>query len=163
MKRIISCLLIAAITLFSGCSFGKPKLEPNAFYVEVDVKCEGVYILECEYSLDGEPMGGRSVQNADFEKDIPENATEYFRFLPKDFPASAEVEQGLFGIHFTVIDKNGARYAALLAPEKYCGSVCEPRANADGVYEWSRNAQFGNEYRFALEKSQAEYLIYPIN
>lgn len=68
MKRIISCLLLAAVTLLSGCSVVKPKLDPNAFYVEVDVKSEGVYILECKYSLDGESVGGRSVQNADFAK-----------------------------------------------------------------------------------------------
>lgn len=48
MKRIILCLLIAAVMLLAGCSFGKPKLDPNKFYVEVDVKCGGVYILEGE-------------------------------------------------------------------------------------------------------------------
>lgn len=163
MKRIISCLLIAAATLLSGCSVGKPKLDPNAFYVEVDVKCGGVYILECEYSLDGEPVGGRSVQNADFAKDIPEGDTEYCRFLPEDFPSSADIESGVFGISFTIVDRDGTRHAAVPAPERYGGAYYALNANADGINEWSRNARFGNEYRFALEKLQDEYLIYPIN
>ncbi len=163
MKRIISCLLLAAVTLLSGCSVVKPKLDPNAFYVEVDVKCEGVYILECEYSLDGEPVGGRSVQNADFAKDIPEGDTEYCRFLPEDFPSSADVEGGVFGISFTIVDINGTRRAAVPAPERYVGTYYALNTNEDCINEWSWNAQFSGECKFALEKSQGGYSIYPIN
>lgn len=87
MKRIISCLLIAAATLLSGCSVGKPKLDPNAFYVEVDVKCGGVYILECEYSLDGEPVGGRSVQNAISRRIFRRAIRSITDFFPRIFQA----------------------------------------------------------------------------
>lgn len=163
MKRIISCMLLVTVMLLSGCSVGKPKLDLNAFYVEVDVKCEGVYILECEYSLDREPVGGRSVQNADFAKDIPEGDTEYYRFLPEDFPSSADVESGVFGISFTIVDRDGTRHAVISAPEKYSGTDYTLNTNEAGIDEWSRNPQFGDKYRFALEKSKDEYLIYPIN
>lgn len=163
MKRIILCLLIAAVMLFSGCSFGKSKLDPNAFYVEVDVKCGGVYILEGEYSLDGEPMGGRSMQNANFEKDIPENDTLYYGFSPEDFPSSANVENGTFGISFEVVDRDGTRHTVIPAPEKYGGAYYAPKANADGIDEWSWQVQFGGEYKFALESSQGGYLIYPVS
>lgn len=163
MKRIISCVMIAAVMLFSGCSNGAPGLDPNAFYVEVNVNCEGVYILEGEYSLDGEPMGGRSIQNADFAEDIPEGDTEYYRFLPEDFPDFSDAESGLFGISFEVADRDGTRHTVIPAPEKYGGTDYAPNANADGIDEWRWQAQFGGEYKFALESSQGGYIIYPMN
>lgn len=163
MKRIILCLLIAAVTLLAGCSNGAHGLDPNAFYVEADVKCEGVYILEGEYSLDGVPMGGRSIQNANFEMDLPKGDTEYYRFLPEDFPDSADVDRSTFGISFEVVDRDGTRHTVIPAPEKYGGTDYAPNANADGIDEWRWQAQFGGEYKFALESSQGGYLIYPVS
>lgn len=162
MKRIISCLSIAAVLLLSGCSNYTPKLDPNKFYVEVDVKCEGVYILEGEYSLDGKPMGGRSTQNGNFEKDILKDNTLYFGFSAEDFPASDNAENGLFGISFEVADRDGTRHTVIPA-EEYNGAYYAANVNSDAINEWSWNARFGGEYKFAIESSQGGYSIYPTN
>ncbi len=104
------------------------------------------------------------MQEADFEKDIPENDTMHYNFFPEDFSGTVDmIEDGVFGISFTVVDRDGTRHAVQPAPEKYGSDDYTLDANEAGFDEWRRSAQFGDAYHFALEKSQDGYSIYPTN
>lgn len=110
MKHKIIVVLLFALLLLCACNNVGTQIEPNesTFLVNFHHDCsDDIYGIHFEYYLDGTPIGGGVVGNANGSK-LSTKDVLVKDFISDDFPENAELSQ--FELELFVVDKNGDEY-----------------------------------------------------
>lgn len=151
MKRVILAAL--PLLLLTACSAGKPRPSDDEFFVTVELGTS-IKGAALEYSLGGEPQGGRMLTDA-FGGLFGEGERLRFDFTARDFEFPEKLSAEKFGVYFTVLDEDGCEFRAEL-PESFRSAFFT--LTVDG---WEWRADFGGEYAFSLERTENGYMISP--
>ena len=91
MKKLLIILLLVMGMLVTGCQKKEVTAGENEFIVIVELAAEDreICVLNCDYFLEKDLKGGRSVCNAN--QKTPLKGELYFNFEPADFPAGADI------------------------------------------------------------------------
>lgn len=104
IKNFIMAICLVTVILFSGCASEEITASADEFVLAVTLETQSpIYRLSCEYYLDGELMGGLSVENADGD---PLEGRKTFRFSGENFPEDADLSG--FSANFFVTTSPGA-------------------------------------------------------
>lgn len=109
-KAITALLILLSLLGLCACSNAGTQIKANksTFIVNYHVDCnEDVYGIHFEYYLDGTPVGGGVVGNADGAQ-IAKDDVLVKDFISDDFPESAELTQ--FQLELFIVDNNGKEY-----------------------------------------------------
>lgn len=128
--RIFGILIAVLLTLnLCACSNDVHEIQAdeNTFLVSFHVNCAAkLSALHFEYSLDGKPVGGGMVGNANGSAMAAEDVFVK-DFIPEDFPANADLSQ--FQLEIYVIDSDENEYP--------CGEILNIAAEYGTIYDLS--------------------------
>lgn len=82
---------------------------PESLRVSIDVQAEGVYVLEMEYAIARDFLGGQSVMNAKYpDEPLPSGECVHFDFEHRhEIPLEDSLEAGAFGMVLSVCCEGG--------------------------------------------------------
>lgn len=105
MKKLTTIFtIILFLFCLSSCKTKGQDEEESLFSIVVTNQCnEEIYGLHFEYELDGQPIGGGGVRNAD-NTPIDKGDTLTNDFIPADFPENADMQS--FSIQYYLILAN---------------------------------------------------------
>lgn len=106
--RALPVMLI--LFLLTACQERQAAADPESFVISVTLQCaQPIVGLHFEYSLDGTPIGGGSVQNADGS--LAEAGETYSKdFSSADFPQDSQWQN--FSIEYFVMLPDGREVSA---------------------------------------------------
>lgn len=131
-------LLFWAAVIILGVKLSAAPDKTDAFYLNIKVGCEDISAITCEYSLNGEPQGGKNIGNAKLNTPIPVMESVHFKFMPEEFEFPERLSDGEFSVSFFVADTNGNEFPA--------GS-------------WSGSADFSEGYSFMLYRENGGFRV----